>query len=105
MTSLETLIVNLLLLFVKNESISFLLVDQGAQLQAFVTQSQNSNYRPGELIGTFKRTSLPNVFRVSWKEPQEGREETTAYFDDAGNLNIDVLKDGQIQVIQFKEEK
>ncbi|MCA0931000.1 hypothetical protein LCM02_00975 [Lutimonas saemankumensis] len=89
----------------KNESISFLLVDQGAQLQAFVTQSQNSNYRPGELIGTFKRTSLPNVFRVSWKEPQEGREETTAYFDDAGNLNIDVLKDGQIQVIQFKEEK
>lgn len=62
----------------KNETISFLLVDQGAQLQAFVSQSKNINYKPGELIGTFKKTSLPNVYRVSWKKPEEGREETTA---------------------------
>ncbi|UCE92549.1 MAG: hypothetical protein JSV73_06820 [Flavobacteriaceae bacterium] len=89
----------------KNATISFLLVDQGAQLQAFVSQSKNNNYKPGELIGTFKRTSLPNVFRVSWKKPQEGSEETTAYFDDEGNLNIDILKDGQIEVIKFEEIK
>ena len=89
----------------KNETISFLLVNQGAQLQAFVSQSENINYKPGELIGTFRKTSLPNVFRVSWKKPQEGREETTAYFDEEGNLNIDILKDGQIQVIKFEEIK
>lgn len=89
----------------QNETISFLLVDQGAQMQAFVSQSKNDNYKPGELIGTFRKSSLPNVFRVSWKKPQEGREETTAYFDEAGNLNIDILKDGQIQVIKFEEIK
>ena len=89
----------------ENETISFLLVDQGPQMQAFVSQSKNGNYKPGELIGTFMKTSLPNVFRVSWKKPQEGREETTAYFDEAGNLNIDILKDGKIQVIKFEEVK
>lgn len=89
----------------QNETISFLLLDQGAQLQAFVSQSNNKNYKPGELIGTFKRSSLPNVFKVSWKKPIDGVEETTAYFDDQGDLKVDIYQDGVLKTLTFTEVK
>jgi len=89
----------------KNDTTTFLLVDQGSQMQAFVSESKNKNYKPGELIGTFKKTSLPNVFRVSWKKPQNDIDQTTAYFDDQGNLKIDILRNDKIEVLTFKEVK
>jgi len=89
----------------KNETISFLLMDQGAQLQAFVSQSENDKYKPGELIGTFKKSSLPNVYKVSWKKPDDGVEETTAYFDDLGNLKVDIYRDGNLETMTFIEIK
>lgn len=89
----------------KNETTTFLLVDQGAQMQAFVSESKNKNYKPGELIGTFKKTSLPNVFRVSWKKPQKDIDDTTAYFDEQGNLKIDILRNDKIEVLTFIEVK
>lgn len=89
----------------KNETTTFLLIDQGAQMQAFVSESKNKNYKPGELIGTFKKTSLPNVFRVSWKKPIEGVVGTTAYFDDKGNLKIDIETSDKIEVLSFTEVK
>ncbi len=89
----------------KNETTTFLLVDQGAQMQAFVSESKNQNYKPGELIGTFKKTSLPNVFRVSWKKPQKDIDETTAYFDEQGNLKIDIVRNDKIEVLTFTQVK
>jgi len=89
----------------QNGTISFLLVNQGAQLQAFVSQSRNSKYKPGELIGTFEKSSLPNVFRVSWKKPEEGISQTTAYFDEQGNLKIDLYRDGNLETLTFVEVK
>jgi hypothetical protein len=89
----------------KNDTISFLLIDQGAQLQAFVSQSKNDKYKPGELIGTFKKSSLPNVYKVSWKKPEEGVEETTAYFDDLGNLKVDIYRNGNLETLTFIEIK
>ena len=89
----------------KNQTTTFLLVDQGAQMQAFVSESKNKNYSPGELIGTFKKTSLPNVFRVSWKKPQKDIDETTAYFDEQGNLKIDILRNDKIEVLTLVEVK
>lgn len=89
----------------KNETTTFLLVDQGSQMQAFVSESKNNNYKPGELIGTFRKTSLPNVFRVSWKKPQKDIDDTTAYFDDQGNLKIDILRNDKIEVLTFMELK
>ena len=89
----------------KNETISFLLIDQGAQLQAFVSHSENDKYKPGELIGTFKKSSLPNVYKVSWKKPEEGVEETTAYFDDLGNLKVDIYRNGNLETMTFIEIK
>ena len=89
----------------QNGTISFLLVNQGAQLQAFVSQSRNNKYKPGELIGTFEKSSLPNVFRVSWKKPEEGISQTTAYFDEQGNLKIDLYRDGNLETLTFVEVK
>ena len=89
----------------KNDMISFLLIDQGAQLQAFVSQSKNEKYKPGELIGTFIKSSLPKVYSVSWKKQEEGIEETTAYFDDLGNLKIDIYRDGLLETMTFVEIK
>ncbi len=89
----------------ENGTISFLLVDQGAQLQAYVSQSKNDKYKPGELIGTFEKSSLPNVYRVSWKKPEEGIDQTTAYFDESGNLKIDLHRDGKIETLIFIEIK
>lgn len=89
----------------QNGTISFLLVNQGAQLQAYVSQSRNDKYRPGELIGTFEMSSLPNVYRVSWKHPDEEIDQTTAYFDDSGNLKIDLYRDGKLETLTFVEVK
>lgn len=89
----------------QNGTISFLLVNQGAQLQAYVSQSRNDKYKPGELIGTFEKSSLPNVYRVSWKKPDKGIDQTTAYFDDSGNLKIDLYRDGKLETLTFVEIK
>ena len=89
----------------QNENISFFLIEQGDQLVAYVNESKNANYKKGELIGTFEKTSLPNVFRVNWKKKEQDIDETTAYIDDAGNLKIDIHRNGKIEVITFSEVK
>ena len=88
----------------KNENMSFFLIEQNNVLVAYVIESKNENFKKGETIGTFEKTSLANVFRVAWKKEQ-GFDQTTAYFDDKGNLKIDVQRDGKIEVITFTEEK
>ena len=88
----------------KNENISFFLIEQNNELVAYVNESNNEAYKKGEKIGTFIKTSLPNVFRVSWKNKQKDIDETTAYFDEAGNLKIDVTRNGKIEVLVFEQE-
>jgi hypothetical protein len=88
----------------KNENMSFFLIEQNKVLVAYVIESKNENFKKGETIGTFEKTSLPNVYRVAWKKDQ-GIDQTTAYFDEKGNLKIDVHRDGKIEVITFTEEK
>ncbi len=88
----------------KNENISFFLIEQNNELVAYVNESNNEAYKKGEKIGTFIKTSLPNVFRVSWKNKQNDIDETTAYFDEAGNLKIDVTRNGKIEVLVFEQE-
>ena len=87
-----------------NENISFFLIEQGDQLVAYVIRSESGNYSKGEKIGTFQKTSLPNVYRVEWKGMDEDIEQTTGYFDDKGNLKIDVKRDGKIEVLLFEKE-
>ncbi len=89
----------------ENENISFFIIEQGEELKAYVNETKDDTYKKGELIGTFVRTSIPNVYRVTWQDREGEKKETTGYFDESGNLNIDVNRNGKIEVIIFKVEK
>ena len=56
------------------------------------------------MIGTFEKSSLPNVYRVQWKDMDKDIEQTTGYFDEDGNLKIDVKRDGKVEVLTFIRE-
>jgi len=87
-----------------NENITFFLIDQGEKLAAYVISSKSETYSQGEMIGTFEKSSLPNVYRAEWKDMDEDIEQTTAYFDDKGNLKIDVKRKGKIEVLSFEKK-
>lgn len=87
-----------------NENISFFLIDQGDVLAAYVNRSKSGTYAKGERIGTFEKTSLPNVYSVKWKGMDKDIEQTTGYFDQQGNLKIDVKKNGNIEILSFTKE-
>ncbi len=87
-----------------NENISFFIMTQGDKKIALVNKSQSNTYKKGEQIAIFTKTSLPNVYRVNWKNTQGQMVKTTGYFDEKGNLNVDIEKDGKIEVKTFKLE-
>ena len=87
-----------------NENISFFLIEQGNNLVAYVVRSTSGNYAQGEKIGTFEKSSLPNVYRVQWKDMDKDIEQTTGYFDEQGNLKIDVKRNGKVEVLTFVKE-
>ncbi|MCF6296785.1 MAG: hypothetical protein L3J08_02185 [Flavobacteriaceae bacterium] len=89
----------------KNDNISFFLVEQNNSLVAYVSESKTDVYQKGEMIGTLLKTSIPNVYRVIWKNEVGENKETTGYFDETGNLKIDVNRDGKIEIIIFEVEK
>ena len=89
----------------KNDNISFFLIEQNNNLVAYVIESKIDSYKKGEMIGTFVKTSLPNVFKVSWKNKQQGVDETIAYFDETGNLKIEINRNGEIEILVFRAEK
>ena len=82
-----------------------MLIDQNNKMVAYVKSSNNTNYKNGEMIGSFTKTSLPNVYRVTWKNQDGKFEDTTGYIDDAGNLKVDINKNGKIEVVVFEVEK
>ena len=89
----------------RNENISFMLIDQNNKMVAYVKSSNSKNYKNGEMIGSFTKTSLPNVYRVTWKNQDGKFEDTTGYIDDAGNLKVDINQNGKIEVVIFEVEK
>lgn len=89
----------------KNENISFFIIEQEEKLNAYVNETKDGSYKKGELIGTLSRTSIPNVYRVTWKNKEGIKKETTGYFDDEGNLKIDVMREGNIEVVIFQVEQ
>ena len=71
----------------------------------YVNSSKYDSYKKGEKIGSFSKTSIPDVFRVSWKDKEGVSKQTTGYFDEKGNLKIDINKNGNIEVMLFEVEK
>ncbi len=88
----------------KDENISFFLIEQNNSLIAYVNESKNNTYQKGEMIATLKKTSLPNIYRINWKNDFGKFEDTTGYFDEEGNLKIDFNIDGKIEVKEYKIE-
>lgn len=88
----------------KNESISFFLMEQNQNFNVIVNQSNSAVYQKGEQIGTLTKTSLPNVYKATWRNQEGKKEETTAYFDADGNLNVDMNREGKIEVVVFQLE-
>lgn len=88
----------------KNDKISFFLIKQNNSLVAYVNQSKDDTYQKGEMIATLKKTSLPNVYRITWKNDQGKFEDTTGYFDESGNLKVDFNINGKIEVKEYKIE-
>jgi hypothetical protein len=84
-----------------NGNLSFMLIPKGNGYQAYITESAIDGLKQGEVIGDFKQTSLPNVFRVNWKNADGKMEATTGYFDESGQLKVDVTKDGKIETVVF----
>jgi hypothetical protein len=100
----ESQIENSILKSYKNEAISFFIMNQNQKLVAIVNQSKTGNYKKGEQIGTLTKTSLPNIYKATWKNSDGKNEETTAYFDASGNLNVDINRNGKIEVVVFQIE-
>ncbi|MFD1316774.1 hypothetical protein [Namhaeicola litoreus] len=87
-----------------NDNVSFMLIPKSNGYQAYITESKVDGLKPGEVIGDFQQTSLPNVFRVNWKNPEGKMESTTGYFDESGKLKIDVNKNGNIETVVFTKK-
>ena len=89
----------------KNSDLTFLLIPSGDGFQAYISESKLPEFKKGEILGNLRKTSLPNVFRVSWKNREGKPEETTGYFDEKGSLVIDVQdKNGEIKTLVFAKE-
>ena len=100
----ESSMENSILKSYKNEMISFFIMNQNDKLVAIVNESKSGSYKKGEQIGTLSKTSLPNIYKATWKTSDGKNEETTAYFDNAGNLNVDMTRNGKIEVVLFQIE-
>ena len=89
----------------RGDKFSFFLIEQSDGFVIYVNESKDPKYKKGEQIGTLSKTSLPNVFRINWKVDAGKFQDSTAYFDEAGNLKIDVKENGKIRVKEFKREQ
>lgn len=70
----------------------------------YVHKSATLDYSEGELICKLLQTSLPNVYKVQWKDAYGNFINTIGYFDEAGNLKIDFANASGIQVMTFLKQ-
>ena len=82
-----------------NLSIELVVSDNG--FIGNVVESPTEEYSPGDMICQLIKTSLPNIFKVQWKDAQTEFINTTGYFDEKGNLKIDFSGDNGVTVMTF----
>lgn len=66
-----------------------------------VVKSPTETYVAGELICKLIKTSLPNVFKVQWKDTHGDFKHSIGYFDETGNLKIDFYGENGVTVTTF----
>jgi hypothetical protein len=69
----------------------------------YVQGSPSIEYTKGDLICKLFKTSLPNVFKVQWKDSYGNFVNTIGYFDEMGNLKIDFSNSEGIKVMSFQK--
>lgn len=90
-------------LVVSNESISIQLNESRGSYIGKVLTSRSINYTKGDLICKLFKTSLPNVFKAEWKDAYGNFINTIGYFNEVGNLHIDVVTPDGISVVVFEK--
>ena len=73
----------------------------GGSYVGHVKKSPTLDYVEGDLICKLIQTSLPNVYKVQWKDAYGNFINTIGYFDESGNLKIDFTSTSGIQVMTF----
>lgn len=68
-----------------------------------VHSSPSIEYTKGDLICKLFKTSLPNVFKVQWKDSYGNFINTIGYFSENGALKIDVSNSEGIKVMSFSK--
>jgi hypothetical protein len=84
-----------------NSNLSLSLKENNGSFIGKVLSSESINYTVGDLICKLFKTSLPNVFKVEWKDTYGNFITTIGYFNEAGALNIDMATPAGISVMKF----
>lgn len=86
-----------------NDNLSIVLNENNGSFLGKVFSSKSINYTKGDLICKLFKTSLPNVFKVEWKDTYGNFVNTIGYFNENGSLNIDMATPNGIAIMTFKK--
>lgn len=87
-----------------NNNLSLSLNENNGSFIGKVLSSESINYSEGDLICKFFKTSLPNVFKVEWKDAYGNFINTIGYFDEGGNMNVDFENSNGIERVVFSKK-
>ncbi|MGB2128287.1 MAG: hypothetical protein ACPHXR_02305 [Flavicella sp.] len=90
-------------IFTNTSQLSIRLEPKGEAFLGYVSKSPSIAYNSGELVCKLSKTSLPKVYKVSWKDTYGNFIPTIGYFDEAGNLKIDLDTINGVKVMVFKK--
>jgi hypothetical protein len=84
-------------------ALSIRLQPKGEAFLGYISDSPSIAYNKGELVCKLLKTSLENVFKISWKDTYGNFIPTIGYFDALGNLKIDLDTLNGVKVMVFKK--
>jgi len=89
--------------YINKAKLSIELKGNNGSYIGYVQSSPSIEYTKGDLICKLFKTSLPNVFKVQWKDSYGNFINTIGYFDEIGNLKIDFSSPDGIKVMSFEK--
>ena len=91
--------------YANEENLEIVLTENQGGYLGHVTASPSIAYAKGDLICKLFKTSLPNVFKVQWKDAYGNFISTIGYFEGAGSLKIDFETTISISVMSFSAKQ
>ena len=84
-------------------ALSIRLKPKGEAFLGYISDSPSIAYNKGELVCKLLKTSLENVYKISWKDTYGNFIPTIGYFDAQGNLKIDMDTLNGVKVMVFRK--